>query len=423
MQLDERQRGMRGGAMLLIGLMGLVLVIGLFLKMDRITTNPLSRVVTVERLVEANTWAHITPTDTTPFWISIDMVKVGENFYSSKPPNYPLLMAGEAMAMKAITGGNVYEKRVDYLRMLVLVNQVLPYMVVLWLAFLFLARHSESRFVVYFMLVALGAGMLAYGYAATINNHTPSALLYLASFFLAIRFGESGRGKVGTALLVGLMCGFALSIELPSGFIAVWLVALLFFRDWRRALWAVPTFLFPILLMFYLYDHMSGDWRPFYIRSGVYRYEGSYWNDPQGIDALRPGKLEYFFHMFFGFRGLFSMTPLLLLGVWGFFKHSLGGDRFYRRAFAGIGFGILALMLFVLTRTWNYGGDCIGMRWFICFSPLLLLMGLPVVERMAKQVRGKVALIGLLLWGMPWVMHAIFEEAFIRGWFDNLWGY
>ena len=420
--MDERQRAMRPGALLLIGLMGLVLIVGLFQKMDRLMTNPLSRVITVERLVEADTWAHVTPTDTTPFDLSIDMVKIGDNFYSSKPPNYPLLMAGEAMAMKALTGQNFHEKRVDYLRMLVLLNQILPYMAVLWLAFLFLSRHTADRFVVYFMLAALGVGMLSYGYAATINNHTPTALIYLAAFLMGLRFAEEGRGNVGTALIVGLLCGFALTIELPSGFIAVWLVALLFFKDWKRALWAVPAFILPILLMFYLYDHISGDFRPFYIRSGLYRFEGSYWNDPRGIDAVRPGKLEYFFHMFFGFRGLFSMTPLLLLGVWGFVKHSLGGAHFHRRAFAGITAGILALVVFVVFRTWNYGGACIGMRWFICFSPLLLLMGLPVVEQLARKGWGRALLLGLLVWGMPWVMQAVFEEAFVTGWFDNLWG-
>lgn len=420
----DGNRGMQRAGLVVIGLMGLLLLVAIVLKMGRLTTNPRSRVITVERLVDADTWAHIQPGDTTPFELSIDMVCEGERCYSSKPPTYPLLMAGEAKAIKAVTGWEVYAQRVNYVRILVLLNQVLPYLLALWMAFQFLLRHTERPFVVFFMLLALGPGMLAFGYAATVNNHTPAAALYLISFFLALRYREaSGARRRGIALLVGLLCGFALANELPSGLIALWLLALLFLEDWRRALWAVPAFCFPILLGFYLYHFISGSWTPFYLRPELYHYAGSYWNDPEGIDAVRPQKGEYLFHMLLGFRGLFSMTPLLALGLVAFVRGSLGGRAFFRREFGGILLGAGALVFFVVFRTWNYGGDCIGMRWFICFSPLLMLMALPLVEDLSRRLWGRALLLLLLAWGIPWVMEAAFEEAFIVGTFDRLWGF
>ena len=82
---------------------GLLLIIFTFSR-TRLTTNPLSRIITVERIVDAGTMAHQTPNDTTPFPLSADAVKIGDNIYSSKPPTYSFIMAGQAYLLKLFTG-------------------------------------------------------------------------------------------------------------------------------------------------------------------------------------------------------------------------------------------------------------------------------------------------------------------------------
>lgn len=76
----------------------------------------MSRLITVERLVDAGTWAHSSPTDSTPFALSIDRIKIGDSFYSSKPPLYPLIMAGEVYLIKKITGMAFYLHKKTYIR-------------------------------------------------------------------------------------------------------------------------------------------------------------------------------------------------------------------------------------------------------------------------------------------------------------------
>ena len=91
----------------------------------------MSRLITVERLVDAGTWAHSSPTDSTPFALSIDRIKIGDSFYSSKPPLYPLIMAGEVYLIKKITGMAFYLHKKTYIRILTLLNQVLLYSLML----------------------------------------------------------------------------------------------------------------------------------------------------------------------------------------------------------------------------------------------------------------------------------------------------
>lgn len=412
---------LRRNGIIIISLLGALLLVMTFLKMTRLTPNPRSRVITVERLIDANTWAHLTPTDTSQFELSNDMVKVGDRFYSSKPPLYPLLMTGEALIVNKLTGGGFYEKKVDYLRVLVILNQVLPYLLMLWGLWLFLLRYAKSEWTAYYLLFALSLGLLAFGYSVTINNHTPSAILYVFIFLLWEQISRMGKDHLWRFLLMGGAVGFAFAIELPSGGIGAWFLLMAVGKDWKKGLAAGLAALIPVVVSLFIYHYLSGEWKPFYMQPELYRFEGSYWQNPKGLDAIHPDRGPYIFHMFLGFRGLFSMTPILLLGLVSFFRHILRSPDYFRKEFSGIMAGILLLIIFIIFRTWNYGGACIGMRWFICFMPLLMLMGLPLIDELQKKVVGRVGLIALLLWSIPWNIEALYEEAFVTGLFERIW--
>ena len=51
-----------------------------------------------------------------------------------------------------------------------------------------------------------------------------------------------------------------------------------------------------------------------------YRFEGSYWNNPIGIDRADEPKLLYAFNLLVGHTGILSLTPVLLLGWIGLFR-------------------------------------------------------------------------------------------------------
>lgn len=413
---------LRRNGIIIITLLGVLLLVMTFLKMSRLTPNPRSRIITVERLVDSGTWSHMNATDTTTFRLSNDMVKVGDRYYSSKPPLYPLLMAGEAILVNKLTGAGFHDHKVDYLRILVILNQVLPYLLMLWCLWVFLLRHVEQEWTAYYMLLALSLGMLSFGYAVTINNHTPSAILYVLIFLLWEQIGHRGKDEWWRYLLIGLASGFAFAIELPSGGIAAWFLLLCLARNWKKGLMAGFIAMVPVLVSLVIYHYLSGVWKPFYLQSELYRFEGSYWQNPQGLDAIHPDKGTYIFNMFIGFRGLFSMTPILLLGVVSYFRYILGRGVFFKKEFTGIMVGIGLLILFIVFRTWNYGGNCIGMRWFICFMPLLMLMAIPLIDSWSKKIWGKVAMAVMLLWSIPWNLEALYEEAYVTGLFERIWG-
>lgn len=416
-----KTNNMKRGAVLLIAGMGLLLLVGTFLKMTRLTTNPRSRVITVERLVDAGTWAHIAPGDTTPFEPSIDAVRVGDRTYSSKPPLYPLVMAGESIAVKTVTGWGFYDHRVDFLRILVLLNQVLPYLLMLWVAFNWMQDWTQDRWTLYFMLGALGIGLLPFGYAVTINNHTPSAYLFFFAFYLLYRILVRKEEEVWLYGTVGLLVGIGTAIELPAGLFAAWFVGLLVLNNWKKSAWAILGAILPFVPTFWIYHHLSGSWSPFYLQSELYHYEGSYWDSPEGLDLVAPSKGSYIFNMLLGFRGLFSMTPLLLLGLWALVRNQWKDREVLSKIWWGVLAGMVGIGIFVVLRTHNYGGDSIGMRWFIVFMPMLMMAGLPVVKQLRKLVWGRVLLLLLLAWSIPWNLEAIFEEAFVRGMFERYW--
>lgn len=418
---NEVTQHLRKQGLVIITGLGLLLLVMAFLKGNRLTTNPRSRIITVERLVEAWTWAHVSPSDTTPFELSIDMVKVGESFYSSKPPLYPLVMAGESMVLRQLTGKDFYTQKKDHLRMLVILNQVFPYILMLWSLWLFMLDQTSDRWTLYFMLLALSLGILPFGYSVTINNHTPSAILYVFSFLWWYQIAYRQKEEWWRYALLGLACGIGFSIELPSGGIGAWFLLMAFFRNWKKGGLAILVATVPVMASLFIYHKLSGVWRPFYLQSHLYKFEGSYWKNPEGLDAIRPGKLSYLFHMLIGFRGLFSISPILLLGAIGFFRDVLGKRAFFRREFLGLGVAVLALVVFVVFRTWNYGGVCIGMRWFICFMPLLMLAALPLVQDLGKRKWGKALCLLLLLWSAILNVEALYTEAFLPSLFERIW--
>jgi hypothetical protein len=376
--------------------LGIVLCVSTFWKKGRLGDNSRSRIITVERLVERNTWAHIAPGDTTPFPPSIDAIKIGDRIYSSKPPNYPLLMAGEAKVVKAVTGWEFYPHRKDYNRILVILNQVIPYLLMLWVAMLFLSEFTQDSWTQHFMLLAMSLGLIAYGYAPEINNHSPAAaLLFIASYLVYriwVRKETRWWAIGGTGLLIGMM----VSMELPALAMGLLMIGLLLWRNWRTGLLAGAMMLLPFIPTLLVYHAISGEWKPFYMQGKLYRFEGSYWNKPRDSDTLLEPQALYFVKTLFGPKGLFVVTPLLLLPIAGVVQRLRNRLPAWLPMMSVLAIGIGIIIAYIGLRTHNYGGDCIGMRWHIVFMPLLMFMGWPMVQRLGTSRVGRAVAIILL---------------------------
>lgn len=380
----------------------------------------LSRLATVERLVEAGTWAHVSPTDSTPFRPSVDRVKIGNSLYSSKPPLYPLLMAAEAKLIKSLTGWHFYEHRKSYIRLLTLLNQVLPYCFMLLCCFTWLAQWQIPATLRWLMLAGMGLGLLPYGYAVAINNHTLSALLIFIGYYLVWQLWTSKVKSGGYFLLLGLIAGFVFAIELTAGLFSAMAMLFLLYADWKKWLLSVLGFAIPVALtMWVLYD-ISGSVIPFYMRSTLYHYAGSYWNNPQGIDALREPLHVYMFHTLLGHHGLFSLSPLLVFGVWGLGVGIKENSWHFRWGYVSIALGVLSMLLYVWLRTHNYSGVAIGLRWFLPFMPVLWWAALPFLQKYRTSKAAMTLVCVSIFFAATSVLEAMWREFAVSGWVEGL---
>ncbi len=387
----------------------------------RNSDNTRSRIITVERLVEKGSFAHIAPGDTTPFPLSIDAVMVGDKMYSSKPPVYPMLMAGESLLLKLVTGWGFYSHRKDFIRFLTLVNQVIPYMIVLLLAMAMASWYFPERRTLVFLLLFMTVASLPYAYNVTINNHSIAGTSFFMVFYLVWLILYQRKRKTRYYVLTGLLAGLGASTDLPGLVFAVAAIGALYLTDAKKAsLAAMLVFAF-LALSAGIYWKLTGSIKPIYLQGSLYRYSGSYWQEREAFDLLKENKLRYLFHITFGHHGLFSVTPVLLISLWSLLRTIIKRDWELRPVLIAFAAAALLIFLFVLFRTGNYGGYAIGMRWFVLFMPILSFASVPLIQFLSQKKWGLLLLIFAILWSMPAVAEALYYEAFYRSWLDRLW--
>lgn len=397
-------------ASIIVIVAAIVLVVFTFTR-SRGGANVRSRLITVERLVEAGTMVH----DGTPFRLSIDSVQIDGKRYSSKPPLYSFIMAAEAYVLRMVTDWPIFAYQNRYLWFLALINQVLLYLLVLVLGLRLVRKLTDQAWTQAFFVAALSFGALPYGYAVTINNHTPAAAYLFIAFYLIYGIRHEQKRQWYRYFGVGFLVALATSMELTAGIFMVLFVGVLAIDDWKRATWAVAGALVPLLPTFVTYYALSGSFMPFYMQDALYDYPGSYWQKPQMNDALDEPKWLYAAHVLIGHHGLFSLSPILLLGLVGLARGLRDRTFALRREYAAIAAGAVVIIVYVVLGTKNYGGTTLGMRWFAQFVPLLVLAALPMMQRLGTSRRRRVLGYGLLAVSAAVVVEALARSAFSSG--------
>jgi hypothetical protein len=152
-----------------------------------------------------------------------------------------------------------------------------------------------------------------------------------------------------------------------------------------------------------------------------YDYEGTYWTDDrlQGVDRGEPSVAVYALHVLVGHHGLFSLTPIWLLSIWGCWLWLRGDRNTQWWLAASVAVLTLVVLGFYLSRPLidrNYGGVTSGLRWLFWLIPLWILVLIPAADRVAQSRYGRLAAIGLFLvsvfsanyaamnpWSQPWI--------------------
>ncbi len=402
------------------------------------SANDRSRWCTVESLLSGNGYV-IDEIDGTRGWSTIDKVRHEGHFYSTKPPMLPTLVAGVAWCVERASGLDLRDDTPTVVPWVLLFVNVVPLGVALALLGRIAERHSSRGFTPLFVVAAAGTATLLLPFSSTLNNHTVAACSLVVSLAAFDRILAGSRSFVAFAV-AGFFAAFTVVNELPAASYGVAVFAVLHWKSPSRT-WAafVPAALVPLVAHFALNVVATGGVVPFYAKYGtekyVYVHEGvpSYWANPTGIDASTESPLVYFLHCTVGHHGIYSLSPVFLLTLVGWwFTLKRARDRSERSKLlplAAMGLGLTAIVLaFYLSRTqnYNYGGISAGLRWTIWLIPFWLVGMLPAVDRLATPRGRAVALVLLFAsafsawtsarspWAQPWLFDAM-EQA---GWID-----
>ena len=383
------------------------------------SANDRSRWCTVWSLVERGTF-QIDEIREHLGWDSIDIIRDGGHFYSTKPPLLSILVAGVTWCVQRVTGWNLLDHTHAVTTIVLFVINILPFALSLVLLSRLLRRVARTSWCRLFVLSAAAFGTLVTPYLMTLNNHTVAVAGVMISLFALERLINDNPPWGRNFALCGLAAGWACANELPAAAFGLATFLLAAKRSVRQtACWYAPAALVPIVAFLATNVVATGSWKPTYANFGSAKYNfvidgiPSYWMDPDGVDRNLDSPLVYFVHCTVGHHGIFSLTPLFLLALIGWFMS--GSIRHAAlRTFVRVGAVMTVLVIgFYLTRfdNYNYGGVSCGLRWALWLIPFWLLALVPVVDGVARFT------------ALRWLHAGLLGASIVSAWLpiDNPW--
>ena len=428
---DETSAGSRRTASLLIVLIAVALhVAALFNAQPLQSANDRSRWCTVWSLVERGTF-HIDEIRRRPGWDSIDIIHDDGHFYSTKPPLLTVIVTGLTRCVTRVTGWTLLDDTHSVTTAVLLVINILPFAVSLWLLHAVLSRHARTGWCHLFVLSTAAFGTLLTPFLTTFNNHTVAAAGVMVAIFALMRLLSDEAPRGWTFGLCGLAAAWACANELPAGAFGLATLLLAWRRSSRQTLgWYVPAALVPLAALVVTNVIATGSWKPAYASYGSSKYNfvidgvPSYWMNPQGVDRNLDSPLMYFVHCTVGHHGIWSLSPVFLLALVGWLMSHRVRDAALRSVLRCGAVLTVIVLAFYLTRTqnYNYGGVSCALRWSLWLTPLWLVALIPLLDTTARSITLK-PIASLLLvasivsawlpvpnpWQQPWLFDRMEE--------------
>lgn len=394
-----------------------------------LSANDRSRWCTVWSLVERRTF-QIDEIIRVPGWNTIDKVQKDGHFYSSKPPLLPVCAAGLYWCLKHICGMNLLQQTHGTVQSILLLINLIPFLLSLIVLARILDKRSQCDMTRIYILTCAAFGTFLSTFLITFNNHTiaANAVLWALASALPILIDRDIRSR--WFVISGFCAAFAVASEFPAAIFLAGLGVLLL-KDFPRKtlLFFVPSALVPITAHFALNIIATGGWKPFYAGFGtdLYNFAGSYWTNPVGIDKNLDSPLAYLFNCTIGHHGIWSLSPIFLVTVYGWATFRQHTEKSRRNLDLLSLVCTLVIISFYMTRTeqYNYGGLTSGLRWAFWLIPLWLWSMIPALDRGLKfrSIRilcGAVLLISIFSatfpWQNPWTHPWLFQILEQAGW-------
>lgn len=288
-------------------------------------------------------------------------VLVKFTLYQGKTPYLQLLSASD-------------EQRTDFLAryLITLLLVGLPSAVLGGLIFRFLAYlglGARGRAV---LTLGYGLGTIAFAFSTVFFGHQIVALLLFAAFYLLFRIRQGALSQ-WHYLTAGALAGYAIITEYPTALIVscLALYALSQARNWR-ALLLLGAGIAPSLGIAAIYNTLcfGAPWNQGY--ANLAGPEAFRIGQAQGFLGITVPHLDALWQTTFGpYRGIFLLSPFLLLAVPGFML--LFRQRAWRsEAALWLGIAVVYFLFAISYYAWD-GGYSLGPRHFIPALPFLIL--------------------------------------------------
>ncbi|MDR0933067.1 MAG: hypothetical protein LBM70_08635 [Victivallales bacterium] len=302
----------------------------------------------------------------TNFASTVDKVERNGHIYSDKP--LPLSFCAGVIygAIHRMTGLNFADNRMLSIYLVnLLFSGTCNILLFIWM-FNYLRRTSRGKLELKFLLsLAMCLSTTLASYSVMLNNHTPAAL---ALFGMVVALAKyQTRPTVRSIVWAAAAAGIAGALDIPLGiFAGIAVLAGVYLsapREGRvKSLGAVVITGGVICLGVLLLNFIAyGTIMPLYVAGGGGTFK---------IVIVYSRLADYVFQSLLGFRGLFSYCPFLLLifpAVWCLRK------KLRISEYCGLGVA-LAIILFYLLFTNEYGGASYGMRYFIPAIPIFWMV-------------------------------------------------
>jgi hypothetical protein len=333
---------------------------------------------------------------------TVDYAKVGDHYYSDKAPGAAFVGIPVYAGLKLVldsplmdglmaklnnneafkgtlreNGSGILEEKVRFALAQVAITFVVASLPTAFLGLLLYWISAQFTPQVWPRLtIVLGYGLLtpAFAYAGAFYGHQLSAFLLFAAFYLI--FTQQRSLSTGALLLVGFLLGCSVITEYPTALMAGVLYLYAFYilyrsGQWLRIGWVTLTgILVAIGWMAYNIFIFGGPLELGYSHSEL-------WQDQHhtGFMSLSLPHWQAIWGITFGlFRGLFVLSPWLLLAIPGFWLWGRSGQ--HHPEFWVAVFNVLTIFFFNSSSAMWWGGFAIGPRYLL---PMLPFMALSIV--------------------------------------------
>jgi hypothetical protein len=257
-----------------------------------------------------------------------------------------------------------------------------------------LATHPQAALVT---ALAFGLGTPAFAFSNEFFSHQVAAFGSFVGFFLLWRVIEEG-GSPRLLWIVGTLFGYAAASEYVLGSV---LAAVTVWAAWRmrprRTAWLIAAGAAPWIAITAVYNILA-------FRTPIpvgYRYSMVGVPPKSVYGIVAPSWTSIYGVTFSPYRGLFLLSPFLLLAPVGFWLMIRQGGATRWLALVAIFFALVSFAYNVTYWVWD-GGASVGPRHLVVMLPFLALPTVCVIDRAERRWKRVLvlALVGISILGV-----------------------